>query len=249
MSYNTIVPVPVREARSGIFDHKFTVQTFKYLLACFIPPRKGLLRIILYIHFRHSTSSSISFNTIVPVPVSEARIGIFVHKFTVQTLKYLLACFIPPRKLLLHIILYIHLHAYVFRLRAAFHTILLSMYLCEKLKAEFSTINLRSKHSNTCLHVSFHPGKAGCILFYIYTSDMSTSSSISFNTIVPVPVREARSGIFEHKLRSKHANTCLHVSFHPEKSSCILFYIYSCMRTCVDLKQHFIQYYCPCTCA
>ena len=107
-----------------------------------------------------------------------------------QTLKYLLACFIPPRKLLLHISLYIRLHAYVFRLKAAFHTILLSMYLCEKLEAEFSTINLRSKH----------------------------------------------------------ANTCLHVSFHPEKSCCILFYIYSCMRTCVELKQHFIQYYCPSTC-
>ena len=111
-----------------------------------------------------STSSSISFNTIVPVPVSEARIGIFVHKFTVQTLKYLLACFIPPRKLLLHISLYIRLHAYVFRLRAAFHTILLSMYLCEKLEAEFSTINLRSKHSNTsCM---FHSIQKSPVAYY-----------------------------------------------------------------------------------
>ena len=228
----------------------------------------------------------------------------------VQTFKYLLPCFIPPRKVLLNIILYIHLNAEVCRLKAACHTILLSQYLCVKLEAEFSSINLRSKHSNTCLHVSFHPGKAGCILFYIHTSDISISSSISFNTIVPVPVSEARIGIFVHKftvqtlkyllacfipprkpllhislyirlhayvfrlkaafhtillsmylcekleaefstinLRSKHANTCLHVSFHPEKSCCILFYIYSCMRTCVELKQHFIQYYCPSTCA
>ena len=239
----------------------------------------------------------------------EARSEIFEHKFTVQTCKYLLACFIPSRKVLLHIILYILLHAYVGRLKAAFHTILLSQYLCVKLEAEFSTINLRSKHSNTCLHVSFHPGKACSILFYIYTSDMSTSSSISFNTIVPVPVSEGRIGIFVNKitvqtlkyllacfipprklllhiilyihlhayvcrlraafhtillsmylcekleaefstinLRSKHSNTCLHVSFHPEKSCCILFYIYTCMRTCVVLKQHFIQYCCACTC-
>ena len=76
------------------------------------------------------------------------------------------------------------------RLKAAFHTILLCLYMCVKLEAEFSTINLRSKHSNACTHVSFHPVKSCCILFYIYT----------------------------------------------------------CIRTCVDLKQHFIQYCCPCTC-
>ena len=132
-----------------------------------------------------------SYNIIAPVTVREARSGIFDHKFTVQTFKYLLACFIPSRKVLLHIILYILLHAYVRRLKAAFHTILLSLYLCVKLEAELSTINLRSKLSNACSHVSFH----------------------------------------------------------PEKSCCILFDIYTCMRTCVDLKQHFIQYYCPCTCA
>ena len=228
----------------------------------------------------------------------------------VQTFKYLLPYFIPPRIFLLHIILYIHLIAEVCRLKAACHTILLSQYLCVKLESEFSTINLRSKHSNTCLHVSFHPGKACSVLFYKYTSDMSTSSSISFNTIFPVPVSEARIGIFVNKftvqtfkyllacfipsrkvllhiilyillhayvrrlkaafhtillslylcvkleaelstinLRSKLSNACSHNPFHPEMSCCILFDIYTCMRTCVDLKQHFIQYYCPCTCA
>ena len=90
----------------------------------------------------------------------------------------------------MHIILYIHLNAELCRLKAAFHTILLSLYLCVKLEAKFSTINLCSKHSNTCLLVSFH----------------------------------------------------------PEKSCCILFYIYTCMPRCVDLKLHFIQHYCPCTC-
>ena len=99
-----------------------------------------------------------------------------------------LPCFIPPRKVLLHIILYIHLNAEVCRLKAACHTILLSQYLCVKLEAEFSTINLRSKHSNTCLHVSFHPGK--CLLHII-----------------------------------------LYIHFRH-----------------FDLKQHFMQHYCPCTC-
>ena len=192
-----------------------------------------------------------AFHTILlcPLPVREARSEIFEHKFTVQTCKYLLACFIPSRKVLLHIILYILLHAYVGRLKAAFHTILLSQYLCVKLEAEFSTINLRSKHSNTCLHVSFHPGKACSILFYIYTSDMSTSSSISFNTIVPVPVSEGRIGIFVNKFTVQTLKYLLACFIPPENSCCILFYIYTCMRTCVDLEQHFIQYYCPCTCA
>ena len=194
ISYNTIVTVPLREARSGIFDHEFTVQTFKYLLACLIPSRKVLLYVILYIHLHaYVPRLKAAFHTILlslyMCVKLEAEFSTI--KFTVQTFKYLLACFIPPRKVLLHIILYIHLHAYVCRIKAAFHTILLSLYLCEKRETEISTINLRSNHSNTCLHVSFH----------------------------------------------------------PEKSCCILFYIYTCMRTCVYFKQHFIQYYCPCTCA
>ena len=135
----------------------------------------------------------------------------------VQTFKYLLPCFIPPRKVLLRIILYIHLNAEVCRLKAACHTILLSQYLCVKLGAEFSTINLRSKHSNTCLHVSFHPGKAGCILFYIYTSNISTSSSISFNTIVPVPVSEARIGIFVNKFTVQTLKYLLACFIPPRK--------------------------------
>ena len=37
--------------------------------------------------------------------------------------------------------------------------------------------------------------------------------------------------------------------FHSTQKSPVAYYfIYPCMRTCVDLKQHFIQYYCPCTC-
>ena len=175
---------------------------------------------------------------------------IFDHKFTVQTFKYLLACLIQSIKFLLHIILYIHLNAEVCRLKAAWHTILLSQYLCVKLEAEFSTIDLRSKHSNTCLHVSFHPGKACCILFYIYTSDMSISSSISFNTIGPVPVSEARIGIFVHKF-TFHTLKYLIACFIPSRKLLlhIILYIYTGIRTCVDLEQHFIQYYCPCTCA
>ena len=36
--------------------------------------------------------------------------------------------------------------------------------------------------------------------------------------------------------------------FHSTQKSPVAYYfIYPCMRTCVDLKQHFIQYYCPCT--
>ena len=135
----------------------------------------------------------------------------------VQTFKYLLPCFIPPRKVLLHIILYIHLNAEVCRLKAACHTILLSQYLCVKLEAEFSTINLRSKHSNTYLHVSFHPGKACSVLFYKYTSDMSTSSSISFNTIFPVPVSEARIGIFVNKF-TVQTFKCLLAYFIPPRN-------------------------------
>ena len=125
----------------------------------------------------------------------EARSGIFDHKFTVQTIKYLLACFIPPRKVLFHIILYIHLHAYVSRLKAAFHTILLSVYLCVWLEVNFRTTiygpNIK------ILACMFHSTQKGLVAYYfIYTLacvPVSTKSSISYNTIVPVPARETRS--------------------------------------------------------
>ena len=180
--------------------------------------------------------------------VRETRSGIFDHKFTIQTFKYLLACFIPPRKVLLHIIWYIHLHAYVCRLKAALHTIVLSLYLCVELESEFSTINLQSKHSNICLHVSFHPENSFCILFYIYTCMRRCVdlSSISYNSIVPVPVRAARSGIFDHKF-TVQTFKCLPTCFIPS-IKVLLHIIWYIQFRHVDLKQHFIQYYCPCTC-
>ena len=156
----------MRKARSGIFDDKFTVQTFKYLLACFIPPRKVLLHIILYIHFRHVDLKQHFIQYYCPCTC--ARSGIFDHKFTVQTFKYLLACFIPPRKVLLHIILYIHLHAFVCRLKAAFHTILLSLYLCVQLETNFRpTIYGPNIQILACM---FHSTRESPVAYYfIYT--------------------------------------------------------------------------------
>ena len=117
---------------------------------------------------RVSTESSISYNTIVLVPVREAR-----SEFSTVNLrsKHSNTClhvsFLQEKSCC--ILFYIHLHASVCRLKAAFHTILLSLELCAKLEAEISTINLRSKHSNTCLHVSFYPEISCYILFYICT--------------------------------------------------------------------------------
>ena len=160
ISYNSIVPVPVREARSGIFDHKFTVQTFKYLLACFIPSSKVLLHIILYIPWHaYVCRLKAAFHTILLIlylcVYLEAN---FRPTIYVPNIKILACMFHSTEKSpVAYYFIYIHLHAYVCRLKAAFNTILLSLYLCVKLEAEFSTINLQSKHSNASLHVSFHP--------------------------------------------------------------------------------------------
>ena len=99
----------------------------------------------------------------------------------------------------------------------------------------------------------FHSTKESPVAYYfIYTLayvrvDLKQHPN-SCSTVDTVPVWVARSEFSTRNLRYKHSNTCLHVSFHPGKSCCILFYIYTGMRTCVDLKQHFIQHYCPRTC-
>ena len=165
----------------------------------------------------------------------------------VQTFKYLLSCCIPSRKFLLHIILYIHLHAQVCRLKAAFHTIPLSLYLGVKLEAKFSTINLLSKHSDTCLHVSFHQEKSCCILYYIHLHASVCRLKAAFHTILlsPGPVREARSGTFDHKFTVQTFRYLLACFILPRKV--LLHIILYINFQHVDLKQHLIQYYCHCT--
>ena len=136
------------------------------------------------------------------------------------------------------------------RLKAAFHTIVLSLYLCVKLEAEFSTINLRSKHSNTCLLISFHTEKSCCILFYIYTC-MPRCVDLKQHFIqhyCPCTCVCSYKRIFDHKFTVQTFKYLLAFLIQSRKSCCILFYIYTCMRTCFDLKPHFIQYSCPCTC-
>ena len=134
------------------------------------------------------------------------------------------------------ILFYIHLHASVCRLKAVNHTILLSLYLGVNLEVEFSTFNLLSKHSNTCLHVSFNQEKSCCLLFYIHLHASVCRLKAAFRTILFSLdlCAKLEAELSTINLRSKHSDTCLHVSFYQEKSCCILFYIYTCMRTCVD---------------
>ena len=137
------------------------------------------------------------------------------------------------------------------RLKAAFHTILLSLYLCVKLEAKLSTINLRSKLSNACSHVSFHPEKSCCISFDIYTC-MRTCVDLKRHFIqhyCPCTCVCSYKRIFDHKFTVQTFKYLLVCLIQPRKVLLHIIYIYTCMRACVDLKQHFIQYYCPCTCA